>query len=124
MCEPQMTVIMADSYKSITSEIPVSRKRKAILSEVKLDKKPVPISNVHWKHPGIIFRKNHQRLHLYLRSVINCYFHALAFIVLLLSQLYIFALMTSTEAAFLHMISELKVQYFSFISWVKSNFVN
>lgn len=47
MCEPQMTVIMADSYKSITSEIPVSRKRKAILSEVKLDKKPVPISNVH-----------------------------------------------------------------------------
>lgn len=40
---------MTNSYtgKSTISEIPVLRKRKAILSEVELDIKPVPNSNVH-----------------------------------------------------------------------------
>lgn len=48
ICEPQMTVIMADSSKSTVSKITISRKRKAILSEVKLDTKPAPsTSNVH-----------------------------------------------------------------------------
>lgn len=58
-----------------------------------------------------------QSLHLYLQPVINLYSRALAFSVLLLIQLCIFTLITSTETAFLHMIYELHVQYFNPITY-------